>query len=142
EAMDGVEIAGEHASGEEVLAALERTDVDVVLLDVRMGAVSGLDVSDTAAELGVEVVLVTAHPEHAATAYERGAIDYVLKPVEPERLAKALDRVRERVRVPRAEAVDRLALTVRGEVRLVSPDDVSHAILDGSLVTVHARGEA
>ncbi|HEY8430642.1 MAG TPA: LytTR family DNA-binding domain-containing protein [Sandaracinaceae bacterium] len=142
EAMEGVEIVGEYGSGEEVLAALDRTDVDVVLLDVRMGAVSGLDVSDTAAELGVEVVLVTAHPEHAASAYERGAVDYVLKPVEPERLKKALDRVRERIRVPRAEPADRLALTVRGEVRLVSPDDVSHAILEGSLVTVYARGEA
>ena len=79
--MPGVEIVAECASGEEVLATLDRADVDLVLLDVRMGELSGLDVSDVAADLGVEVVLVTAHPEHAVSAFERGAIDYVLKPV-------------------------------------------------------------
>ncbi len=56
-----------------MLATLEQKDVDLALLDVRMGALSGLDVVDTAADLGVEVVLVTAHPEHAACAYDRGA---------------------------------------------------------------------
>lgn len=142
-AMEGVEIAAECASGEEVLAELERTDVDVALLDVRMGAVSGLDAADAAAEHGVEVVLVTAHPEHAASAFDRGAVDYVLKPVDEARLAKALDRVRARVRVPGADpALERLALPVRGEVRLVSPDAISHALLDGQLVSVFVAGEA
>lgn len=140
--IDGVEIVAECASGEAVRAELERHEIDVVLLDVRMGAVSGLDAAETAAELGVEVVLVTAHPEHAAGAYDRGAIDYVLKPVDPDRLERALARVRERIHVPRPVLpLERLALEVRGEVRLVSPDDVSHAVLEDHLVTLYAGGE-
>lgn len=140
--MQGVEIVAECVSGEEVLATLDRADVDLVLLDVHMGKLSGLDVADVAADLGVEVVLVTAHPEHAVSAFDRGAIDYVLKPVEAERLAKAIDRARARIEPPPAAPLDRLALEVRGEVRLVSPDEVSHAIVDGPLVRVFASGEA
>lgn len=142
--IEGIEVVAECTSGEEVLAELDRVEVDLALLDVRMGALSGLDVAEAAAELGVEIVLTTAHPEHAAAAYEHGAIDYVLKPVEPERLAKAIARVRERLEVPRAAGapLERLALTVRGEVRLVSPDEISHALLDGQLVSVFVAGEA
>ncbi len=139
----GVEIVAECTSGEAVLAELERTDVDVAVLDVRMGAVSGLDVAERAADFGVEVVLATAHPEHAAAAFDTGAADYVLKPVDPARLAKALERVRERIRPPRADpSLERLALPVRGEVRLVPPDAISHALFDGVLVTVVVGGAA
>lgn len=140
--MDGVEIVAECESGEAVLATLEQKDVDLALLDVRMGALSGLDVADTAADFGVEVVLVTAHPEHAASAYDRGAVDYVLKPVEAARLEKALARVRERIRPPRVAELERLALSVRGQVRLLRPDAISHAVLDDQLVTIFADGEA
>lgn len=146
ESIEGVEIVAECPSGEAALAELERIDVDVALLDVQMGAVSGLDVSEVAADLGVEVVFTTAHPAHAVTAFERGAVDYVLKPVEGDRLATAIARARVRVEalapseretvVSAKGTLDRLALEVRGEVRLVRPDDVSHAVLEGELVTV------
>lgn len=147
-AMPGVAIVAECASGEEVLRELERVEVDAALLDVRMGPVSGLDAAELAAELGVEIVLVTAHPEHAVLAFEKGAIDYVLKPVEAERLAAALARVASRLERASADRPkarpDRsvLALEVRGEVRLIKPETISHALHDGSLVTVHAGGEA
>jgi two-component system LytT family response regulator len=92
-------------------------------------------------------VLTTAHPEHAVAAFEHGALDYVLKPVEAERLAAAIARVRRRIEADRAssasapasltgQTLDRLALEVRGEVRLVCPDDISHALHDGHLVSV------
>ena len=150
ESIEGVEIVAECPSGEAALAELERIDIDVALLDVQMGAVSGLDVSEVAAELGVEVVFTTAHPAHAVTAYDRGAVDYVLKPVEAERLATAIARARARVEAhapserdgPAKGSLDRLALEVRGEVRLVRPDDVSHAVLEGELVTVWVGREA
>jgi two-component system, LytTR family, response regulator len=149
-ALPDVEIVAECASGEEALAELDRVEVDVAFLDVRMAGLSGLDVSEVAVELGVEVVLTTAHPEHAVRAFEHGVLDYVLKPVEAERLAAAIARVRRRLdteRVSRAApppgdvAFERLALEVRGEVRLVRPDDISHAVLDGGLVTVWVGAE-
>lgn len=146
--LDAIEIVAECASGEDALLQLDRLDVDLALLDVRMGARSGLEVSDAAAELGVEVIFTTAHTEHAVAAFAKGAADYVLKPVDPARLAQAIARARERVERARApeppgpaSRLDRLALASRGEVRLVRAEDVSHAIADGALVTVWASGE-
>jgi two-component system, LytTR family, response regulator len=152
-ALPDVEIVAECGSGEEALAELDRVEVDVAFLDIRMAGLSGLDVSEVAVELGVEVVLTTAHPEHAVAAFEHGALDYVLKPVEAERLATALTRVRRRLDMARVSsanpaapsggsALDRLPLEVRGEVRLVRPDDISHAVLDGGLVTVWVGAES
>jgi two-component system LytT family response regulator len=140
-AMEGVEVVAECASGGEVLSRLEEVDVDVALLDIHMPGMSGLEVSKAAAEWGVEVIFATAHPEHAAEAFDRGVVDYVLKPIEPERLAKAIERARQRLAAPTrttttVASVDRLAFTVRGEVRLVAPLDISHAIVEGQLVAV------
>lgn len=162
EERDDVEVVAEVASGEAALAMLESIEVDLALLDVQMPGLSGLDVSSAAGELGVLVVFTTAHSEHAVQAFERGAVDYVMKPLDEARLGLAIERVKARViadaafaslapsvttvpstfGAPTPEApFDRLALRVRGEVRLVRVDDVEHATLDGELVTVVAKGE-
>jgi two-component system LytT family response regulator len=146
-----VEVVAECATGAAALSMLESIDVDVAVLDVQMPGLSGLDLARAAADLGVEVVLATAHPEHAIAAYAHGVIDYVLKPVAAERLALALDRARSRVqaRPARADAaapaaqrpIDRLALTVNGEVRLLVPAEVAFAMLDGALVRLRVGDE-
>ncbi|MBX7195547.1 MAG: response regulator [Sandaracinaceae bacterium] len=143
-------IVGEAASGKEALALLEDLDVDVALLDVRMGLVSGLDAAERAADLGVEVIITTAHREHAVEAFAHGAIDYLLKPIEGPRLAKALDRARARlVTSPAPPAAStalttsaRLPLEVRGEIVLVPIQAITHAVLEDTLVRVHAGSEA
>lgn len=152
EAMEGIEIVAECASGEAALATLEEREVDVALLDVQMGALSGLSVSEAAAELGVEVIFTTAHPEHAVAAFDRGAVDYVLKPADADRLATAIARARRRIEAeqprastdaPRGDPLPaRLPIAVRGEIRLVDPGEITHAIHDGSLVTVFAGRDA
>lgn len=150
EARDDVEIVAEVASGEAALATLESIEVDLAILDVQMPGLSGLDVSSAAAELGVHVVFTTAHSEHAVQAFERGAVDYVMKPLDEARLGLAIQRVKARATAESAPTstattetapFDRLALRVRGEVRLVRAEDVEHATLDGELVTVVTKGE-
>ena len=147
--MDGVEVVATCENGEEVLRSLEHIAVDVAVLDIRMPGLSGLELSEVAADWGVEVIFATAHPEHAVQAFERGVADYVLKPIEGKRLAVALDRARARMAgdaiVPAATqevTIDRIGFTVRDEVRLVSPTDITHAVLDGELVSVFVGGEA
>ncbi|MFO0714267.1 MAG: response regulator [Sandaracinus sp.] len=140
-------IVGEAASGKEALALLEDLDVDVALLDVRMGLVSGLDAAERAADLGVEVIITTAHREHAVEAFAHGAIDYLLKPIEGPRLAKALDRARARLVTSPAPPTAlttsaRLPLEVRGEIVLVPIQAITHAVLEDTLVRVHAGSEA
>jgi DNA-binding LytR/AlgR family response regulator len=147
-ALADVEVVGECASGDAALSLLEAVDVDVAVLDVQMPGLTGLDVSQAAAELGVEVIFATAHPEHALTAYDRGVLDYVLKPVEPDRLALAIERARARITpppreaaVPEAAPFDRLALTVGGDLRLFPVAEIACAVLEGALVRLRAGAE-
>jgi two-component system LytT family response regulator len=132
-------VCGEAADGEAVLAAVRQGGVDVVLLDIHMPGLSGLDALALLPEGSVHVILVTAHPDHAVDAFEHGAVDYVLKPVEAARLQKALERVRARL-TPRTEApraaLSRLPIPTRSGIVLVDPDAISHATLEDELVTV------
>lgn len=147
-AMDNVEVVATCENGQEVLRTLEHIAVDVAVLDIQMPGLSGLALSDVAADWGVEVVFATAHPEHAVQAFEKGVADYVLKPIDAERLALALDRAKSRMthRPSPAAAtsapIDRIGFTVRDEIRLVAPADITHAVLDGELVTVWIGSEA
>jgi two-component system LytT family response regulator len=140
EAMPDVTVAGECETGEEVLAAVAKEEVDVVLLDIQMPGLTGLEAKGLLGEEGPVVIFTTAHPEHALEAFEVGAVDYVLKPIEPARLAKALERARGLVE--NTPHLDRLPLVSAGEVRLVDPELVTHALFDGHLVTVHLESEA
>jgi two-component system, LytTR family, response regulator len=142
----GVELVAECADGQEVLARLEETQADVLLLDIEMPGLTGLDAAGlVGAGAGrPRVIFTTAHPEHAVDAFDVGAVDYVLKPVEASRLARALERARVAPPAGRADQplpVARLALEVKGEVRLVDPAEITHAVLEGALVAVHLAGE-
>ena len=139
-AMPDVEVCGEAADGDSVLTAARAGGVDVVLLDIHMPGLSGLDALSLLPEDGPRVILCTAHAEHAVDAFEYGAVDYVLKPVEAARLQKALDRVRARLGPKPGQkpvkGLTRLPIPTRQGIVLVDPDTISHASLDGELVTV------
>src|SRR5712671_5496640 len=87
-----VEIAGEAESLREAMAAIERTEPELVFLDIELGG--GGDGFDLLAALPRPpiVVFVTAYAEHAVEAFAVDAVDYLLKPVAPERLAESLTR--------------------------------------------------
>jgi two-component system LytT family response regulator len=149
-AMPDVVIAGECADGNEVLGRVRGGAIDVVLLDIQMPELNGLEALQLFPADGPVVVFCTAHEAHAVAAFDVGAIDYLLKPVEAARLRRALDRARARdgrdryrdelVRLQaraRETPLQRLALPTRQGVTLVDPAEVTHATLDGELVTVH-----
>lgn len=155
-AMESVVVVGECNSGDAVLERVKARDVDVLLLDVDMPGLSGLEVASLLPSDGPLVVLCTAHDGHAVDAFEHGAVDYILKPVEALRLKKALGRVREKLdaRAPKVSdptptptpatrddaKLSRLALPTRAGIVLLDPRSVSHAVLDGELVTVFTEG--
>lgn len=94
EGIPEAEAVGEAANGREALERIEALDPDVVLLDVRMPGLDGLAVA-RAAE-ATAIVFTTAHDEYAVEAFELCAVDYLMKPVRQERLARALERARDR----------------------------------------------
>jgi DNA-binding LytR/AlgR family response regulator len=92
----GLRIAAEAEDGIEALDALERCRPQVMFLDIEMPGLSGLEVA-RAASGRCHVVFVTAYNQHAVSAFEQGAVDYVMKPFDAARLALAVGRVRERL---------------------------------------------
>lgn len=141
--LTGIESAVECESGEEVLARLAQEDVDVAILDINMPGKSGIETVMEMPEDRPYVIFLTAHPEHAVKAFDVGAVDYLLKPVDDARLAKAIDRARSFLDGASgadpgaARKLEKLAIATHDGAALVSPSDVTHATFDGALVTVH-----
>jgi two-component system LytT family response regulator len=145
EEMSDVEVVGVHEDATSLLAQVAVDAIDVIVIDVQMPGLDGLEASALVPAGGPFVVFATAHPEHAARAFDVGAIDYVLKPIDGPRLTRAIDRAREQVghRRPDAprggEPLARLAVGTRHGVVLLDPSEISHAEFDGALVTIHRR---
>jgi DNA-binding LytR/AlgR family response regulator len=97
------------ADGVEALHAIEEHAPDVALLDIHMPLLNGLEVARRI-DRRCQVVFITAYDEHAVAAFEAGAIDYVLKPPRADRLLTTLQRVKDRLRQPRADLPEDLAL--------------------------------
>lgn len=144
--MEDVTVVGEAKDGDEVLTKVRAGGIDVVLLDVQMPKLTGVEAMALWPADGPWVVFCTAHAEHAVKAFEVDAVDYLLKPVEPDRLKKALDKARQRetketfsAAVKKHQSIPRLPVQTRQGLVLLDPDSVTHAVLDGELVTVHTK---
>ena len=97
EAWPELLIVGQACNGREAIAMVQSLDPDIVFLDISMPEMDGIQTARAVAGQ-VHVVFVTAHDQYAITAFEQGAVDYVLKPAEPERLALTCQRLRERLK--------------------------------------------
>ncbi|MBI3530456.1 MAG: response regulator transcription factor [Betaproteobacteria bacterium] len=103
-----LEIVAEAANGGEALDAIDAHRPDIAFLDIRMPVMSGLEVARRAAK-PCHIVFVTAHDEYAIQAFEAAALDYLLKPVNAERLARAVERLKSASATPPPDLTDLLA---------------------------------
>lgn len=102
-----LEVIAEARDGQEALEKAQELRPDVVFLDIRMPGMTGLEAAREIVALpgwAGEIVFVTAYDEYAIAAFEQGALDYLLKPVEPQRLAQTAQRVQARLQAGRAAA--------------------------------------
>lgn len=147
----GVEVVAEAGDGREALHACAEHDPDLVLLDIAMPGIDGLEAARHLAAFDPRpaVVFCTAYDAHALSAFDAAAIDYLLKPVRPERLAAALERVRT-FKAGREHDTSQsagrlrthLCARMRGSLRLIPIEDVHYLQADEKYVVVHhARGE-
>ena len=105
QAWPELQIVAEAVNGVDAWDAWLEHEPDLCFLDIRMPGMSGIDVARRIAGR-TPVVFVTAYGDHALAAFDAGAVDYVMKPVDPTRLAQALERVRGRLQPgPAAAAV-------------------------------------
>jgi len=117
EAIDGVQVSAQLEDGDAVLLALERDWPDVIFLDIRMPGLDGVSLAQRGGDLPL-IVFVTAYDQYAVRAFELEAVDYLLKPVRPERLAAAVARVRARIPPRASEGVPRIVSASRGLFRV------------------------
>ena len=96
QAWPELSIVGEASNGREAVALVRSHEPDIAFFDISMPEMDGVQAAQAVAG-DVHVVFVTAHDEYAIKAFEQGAVDYVLKPAEPERLAITCERLRERL---------------------------------------------
>ncbi|MGF6274236.1 DNA-binding LytR/AlgR family response regulator [Massilia sp. UYP11] len=101
DAWPELQIVGEAKNGDEAVQLVGELKPDLTFLDIRMPGKTGME---AAREIGdaSRIVFVTAYDQYAVEAFERGAIDYVLKPTEPDRLKITVDRLKERLEQPQA----------------------------------------
>jgi len=95
-------IVAECADGGSALEAIAEAQPDVAFLDIRMPGLTGMEVaaSTVSASPRTQVVFVTAYDQYAIDAFDKGAVDYLLKPIQPERLAQTVQRVQARLAAP------------------------------------------
>lgn len=158
EATGRVEVVGRATDPEKGLRQIGAQPVDVLFLDIHMPGLSGLQLVERV-PAGPMVVFTTAYDQHAVQAFEVNACDYLLKPIERERLDRALDRVAARHAAPDAgelrDALDRLARhlrtssfldhlasRVRDRVELIPVEQVTHLVArDRATYAVTASAE-
>jgi len=99
-AWPDLQVVAEAQNGAEAIELVERERPDVVFLDIRMPGMTGIEAAREIVALpdwAGEIVFVTAYDEYAIAAYEHGALDYLLKPAERDRLAVTVERIRKRL---------------------------------------------
>ncbi len=96
EAWPELLIVGEAVNGREAVAMVQSLEPDIVFLDVRMPEMDGIKAAQALAGR-VHIVFVTAYDQYAISAFDHGAVDYLVKPIDPERVALTCQRLRERM---------------------------------------------
>jgi two-component system response regulator LytT len=155
EQLGGIEIVAQAGNGVEALRVIEEYQPDLVMLDVQMPGLTGFEVARRVFEAGLEsqLVFVTAYDQYAIDAFDVNAVDYLLKPVEPERLATAVDRVRKRLAAEkptkdadlepllqmladRQARREQLAIKIEERFLLVQAEEVVHASVEDDQIRV------
>jgi two-component system LytT family response regulator len=106
--IDAVEVVAECNNGFEAVQEVHKQKPDLVFLDIQMPKLDGFDVVELLGDDAPIIVFVTAYDEYALRAFEAAALDYLVKPVQPERLERTLQRVREGLQGKKSQPVAKL----------------------------------
>jgi len=150
-----IEVLAECPDGFEAVRAATELKPDVVLLDIQMPRLDGFEVLELL-DPGIAVIFVTAHDDQAVRAFEVNAVDYLLKPVDPERLRHALERARERRRRREPMPVEALSAASRpagsplgrilvrdgAQVHVLPVETIDYIEAQDDYIAVHAAGRS
>jgi len=140
-----VEVIGEASDGASALMLAAQLRPDVIFLDVQMPEVDGFDVVASLPDDAPALVFVTAFDQYAVRAFDAQAADYLLKPVEPERLARTIQRLRGTVRSAARPSVGmpaHLMVADRGKTHVVRCADIEWLEAADNYVNIHLPGRS
>ena len=151
----GIEVVAECPDGFDAVRAAAELKPDVMLLDIQMPRLDGFEVLELL-DPEIAVVFVTAHDDQAVRAFEVNAVDYLMKPVDPERLRLALERARERRRRrdkmpmaalaaasrPAGAHLARILVREGARVHVLPVETVDYIEAQDDYVAVHAGGRS
>lgn len=150
--MQDMEPVGEATNGMEAVQLVQSVRPDVVLMDIRMPGMDGLEASRHLAEMEEPpaIIFTTAYSEHALEAFDAHAVGYLVKPIRQERLEQSLGKsqkltqaqLRTLSRESRSTGRSHICARVRGNLELIPVDDVVYFQADQKYITVrHTKGE-
>src|SRR5581483_11407609 len=133
-----VEVVGEAAAADEALHLVQEARPDVLFLDVEMPGASGLEAAALVADrhAAPAIVFVTAHERYAVDAFAVEAFDYLLKPVDPDRLERLVERLLDRS-VESTVPVEKVAVVAAGGTKLLDRSEIHYVQADGDYSRVH-----
>jgi DNA-binding LytR/AlgR family response regulator len=151
-------ICAEVADGRQAVEALEQFGPNVLFLDIQMPGLNGIEVARQASGRA-HVVFITAYDNYAVDAFRDGALDYIVKPISPERMKVTIERLRSRLREPPADLtglVDMLKSAIGGdsrylkwltvphgtELRVLAVSEISYLRADNKYTTVNTRSSS
>lgn len=143
-----IELIGEADNAADALELVELYQPDLIMLDIEMPGGDGLSLAEALNQRPIPpaIILVTAHPEHALDAYRIGPSDYLLKPVDPNRLSRALDNVGSHTRAHLEKNEERnpwVSYHVGNSLRRIRFDQVQYFMAEDKIVKmVFDGGEA
>ena len=142
----GQQVVGEAASGEQALQQTINASPDVVLMDIRMPGMDGLEAAGYINQMDnpPAIIFTTAYSDHALKAFETHAVDYLLKPIKQERLANAISAAKRltRAQIQRLRVEDdvdirsKICVKSRGSLELVPIEDIIYFKADQKYVTL------
>lgn len=143
-----VRVVEECASGGAALDALARRHVDVLFLDIELPELNGFELLERAGGALPATIFVTAYSEHAVRAFEVNAVDYLVKPIDGERLALAIERARQHVAMSAALSArpgpapfrERIAVRVGSRIRFVEVGRIDYLEAQGNYVALFSGG--
>lgn len=147
-----IEIAAECANGYQALEVVRKIKPDLLFLDIQMPGLTGFDVIELLRPQVPRVIFVTAYDEYAIKAFEAHAFDYLLKPVNPKRLAVTIgqlkrDRIRWQEELDKllldsrsGERQDKIVVRDRDRVVIIPPEQIEYIKAEGDYVQITANG--
>ncbi|MDR3036901.1 MAG: LytTR family DNA-binding domain-containing protein [Coriobacteriales bacterium] len=139
-----VEVVAEAANVREAIECLKEKGADVMFLDINMPGANGLQLAEALGRLKYPpaIVFVTAYSEHAAKAFDVNAVDYLVKPVETDRLLQALAKVKHYVHAfSRGQQSDRIPVEKSGKKLLVSTDKIHYVMAKDDYSYLHTEAD-